>query len=150
MKSSIFYISLLFSLLLLGCSKKEKVKEPQIHLVSSALIDNFVMGEQKTRYEYYIVSNYDSNEEKALNLIRMFNEDLIRNKESIINNYDLYNRAFYKESEKTPYDFANDYGFSPDYIDDHSEDLICYISMDKRVIFKDTIVKWSSSCENIK
>jgi len=72
MKSSIFYISLLFSLLLLGCSKKEKVKEPQIHLVSSALIDNFVMGEQKTRYEYYIVSNYDSNEEKALNLIRMF------------------------------------------------------------------------------
>lgn len=130
--------------LLLNCTKKKQ--EPQLHLISSSLIDTSIdtlNNENKIRIEYYIISNYESDKKKALSLISIFNQDLLCNKECIINNYDSYERFFYKESNNTPYNFTDNNSFLPDYIYDHNEDLICKIGFIKNKMPNgEVIIKW--------
>jgi hypothetical protein len=128
-----------------SCVNNKKQISPQIHLVSSYLLDTVAFDNQKTRTEIYIVSAYNENIYKSNKLIKLFNKNIITNKASIEKNYDLYSRLFYKESAQTPIDFVDDNSFIPDYLYDHNDDFICSITMTKNIIKNDTIINWESS-----
>lgn len=104
--------------ILLSCSEnKTEIYAPKNRI-------NIYNAEGKKYYnDVVFIINPPKDNNELLNLITNYNRKTI-NIKKIQKEYQSFERAFYRESKKTPRYFKDDEGFIPDRLDDHSYDFI--------------------------
>jgi len=100
---------------------------------------------QRQYYDVVFISNPPNDPKKIVEIIERYNNKTVK-KDTIENNYSYFHRSFYRESSRTPKNFKDDEGFVPDYLYDHTYDLIANYTMKISQTENNTYI-WSLSSD---
>ncbi len=138
------------ALSIVGCSSK-----PQVYYAKQLEMDatprkNEGESIDNIKREVFIIQNAPV-ERKLLFSIINRNESLAPiDRKQVEDRYTSFDRYYYRSSRDTPVDFTeSSSGWSPDYIWEHTSDLICGISMIRRdwLGSSDSLrITWTSNC----
>jgi len=145
---------IILTLILNSCNHKQSKQQPEFYYSKFLEIDNVIIHDdgyqQFNKYEVIIVRNANKyNKNELINFIKQYESKFNTDTIYIQDRYSIFERYYYKESQKTPIDFIEDPGgFITDKLEDHKDDFICERVMHKKILpHGEIIIKWTNECE---
>jgi hypothetical protein len=123
----------------------------QLELDAGSRCDSIDLLRTPFKREVFIIQNAPKGHAQLMGVVRNNESFAPIAKEVVEKRYTTFSRIYYRESKNTPVDFRDGHGgyFSRDYVDDHAEDRICEINMERRdwIGVPDSLrLTWTCNC----